>query len=86
MLRLRQLNRLNPIRNAAFFGNNTDEAVADIPSGAKLLVGGFGLCGIPENLINSLLKTGVKVSFWVIQRQLTLVLGFNSCFKQCRCR
>jgi len=60
MLRLRQLNRLNPIRNAAFFGNNTDEAVADIPSGAKLLVGGFGLCGIPENLINSLLKTGVK--------------------------
>ena len=62
MLRLRQLNRLNPIRNAAFFGNNTDEAVADIPSGAKLLVGGFGLCGIPENLINSLLKTGVKVS------------------------
>jgi len=86
MLRLRQLNRLNPIRNAAFFGNNTDEAVADIPSGAKLLVGGFGLCGIPENLINSLLKTGVKVSFWVIQRHLTLVLGFNSCFKQCRCR
>ena len=63
MLRLRQLNRLNPIRNAAFFGNNTDDAVADIPNGAKLLVGGFGLCGIPENLINSLLKTGVKVSF-----------------------
>lgn len=66
MLRLRQLNRLNPIRNAAFFGNNTDEAVADIPSGAKLLVGGFGLCGIPENLINSLLKTGVKVSLFSI--------------------
>jgi len=60
MLRLRQLNRLNAIRNAAFFGNNTDEAVSDIPNGAKLLVGGFGLCGIPENLINSLLKTGVK--------------------------
>ena len=68
MLRLRQLNRLNVIRNAAFFGNNTDEAVADIPNGAKLLVGGFGLCGIPENLINSLLKTGVKVS-----------LSFESC-------
>lgn len=36
------------------------EAVKDIPDGAKLLVGGFGLCGIPENLIGALLKTGVK--------------------------
>jgi 3-oxoacid CoA-transferase len=35
-------------------------AVADIPDGAKLLVGGFGLCGIPENLIPALNKTGVK--------------------------
>jgi hypothetical protein len=36
------------------------EAVKDIPDGAKLLVGGFGLCGIPENLIDALVKTGVK--------------------------
>ncbi|XP_019484854.1 PREDICTED: succinyl-CoA:3-ketoacid coenzyme A transferase 1, mitochondrial [Hipposideros armiger] len=36
------------------------EAVKDIPDGAKILVGGFGLCGIPENLIGALLKTGVK--------------------------
>ncbi|XP_073933644.1 succinyl-CoA:3-ketoacid coenzyme A transferase 1, mitochondrial [Castor canadensis] len=36
------------------------EAVKDIPDGATLLVGGFGLCGIPENLIGALLKTGVK--------------------------
>ncbi|CAF0896817.1 unnamed protein product [Adineta steineri] len=36
------------------------EAVQDIPHGAKLLVGGFGLCGIPENLIKALLKTGQK--------------------------
>lgn len=35
-------------------------AVADIPSGSKLLVGGFGLCGIPENLIAALKNTGVK--------------------------
>lgn len=33
-------------------------AVADIPSGSKLLVGGFGLCGIPENLIAALKTTG----------------------------
>ena len=30
---------------------NADEAVKDIPDGATLMVGGFGLCGIPENLI-----------------------------------
>ena len=30
------------------------EATKDIPSGATLLVGGFGLCGIPHNLINAL--------------------------------
>ncbi|XP_073849479.1 succinyl-CoA:3-ketoacid coenzyme A transferase 1, mitochondrial isoform X3 [Macaca fascicularis] len=36
------------------------EAVKDIPDGATVLVGGFGLCGIPENLIDALLKTGVK--------------------------
>lgn len=32
------------------------DAVADIKDGAKLLVGGFGLCGIPENLIAALIK------------------------------
>lgn len=34
------------------------EAVADIPSGATLAVGGFGLCGIPSVLIASLLEAG----------------------------
>ncbi|KAJ8260742.1 hypothetical protein COCON_G00164650 [Conger conger] len=46
-------------KGAQFYCDPT-EAVKDIPDGATLLVGGFGLCGIPENLINSLLKTGVK--------------------------
>ncbi|XP_065657479.1 succinyl-CoA:3-ketoacid coenzyme A transferase 1, mitochondrial isoform X2 [Hydra vulgaris] len=36
------------------------EAVADIRDSSKLLLGGFGLCGIPENLIAGLLKTKVK--------------------------
>ncbi|XP_014216550.1 succinyl-CoA:3-ketoacid-coenzyme A transferase, mitochondrial [Copidosoma floridanum] len=39
---------------------SADEVVSDIPDGAKLLVGGFGLCGIPENLIDALLKRGSK--------------------------
>jgi 3-oxoacid CoA-transferase len=33
-----------------------DEAVKDIKSGSRIIMGGFGLCGIPENLIKSLLK------------------------------
>ena len=35
-------------------------AVADIPDGAVLMAGGFGLCGIPENLILALRDRGVK--------------------------
>ena len=37
-----------------------DEAVKDIKDGDTLCVGGFGLCGIPENLINAILKKGTK--------------------------
>jgi 3-oxoacid CoA-transferase subunit A len=35
------------------------EAVADIPSGASMAVGGFGLCGIPTALIEAVLASGV---------------------------
>lgn len=37
-----------------------DAAVADIPDGATVMIGGFGLCGIPENLIAALVRRGVK--------------------------
>ncbi|MRX74313.1 3-oxoacid CoA-transferase subunit A [Bacillus lacus] len=36
------------------------EAVSEIKDGSTLMVGGFGLCGIPENLIIALMETGVK--------------------------
>jgi len=36
------------------------EAVADIPNGATLMAGGFGLCGIPENLIAALVAQGTS--------------------------
>ena len=39
---------------------SADEAVRDIPDRATLVVGGFGLCGIPENLIAALVRKGVK--------------------------
>src|SRR5687767_14242941 len=39
---------------------NADQAIHDIPDGAILMVGGFGLCGIPENCIASLVNKKVK--------------------------
>ena len=39
---------------------SADGAIADIQDGATVMVGGFGLCGIPENLIRALVKKGVK--------------------------
>jgi 3-oxoacid CoA-transferase A subunit len=39
---------------------SADEAVADIPDGAKVMVGGFGLCGIPEHLLAALHRKGTK--------------------------
>lgn len=39
---------------------NADEAVRDITDGATIMVGGFGLCGIPENLIEALVRKGVR--------------------------
>lgn len=39
---------------------NADEAVRDIFDGATIMLGGFGLCGIPENLIHALVRKGVK--------------------------
>ncbi|MBK7121469.1 MAG: CoA transferase subunit A [Chitinophagaceae bacterium] len=40
--------------------NNAAEAVADIKDGAVIMLGGFGLCGIPENSIAALVKSGSK--------------------------
>src|SRR5512142_2684458 len=48
---------------------SADQAVADVTDGAMLVVGGFGLCGIPENLIAALVRAG--------KRDLTVVS--NNC-------
>ena len=39
---------------------NAEEAIRDVQDDATILVGGFGLCGIPENLIAALVRKGVK--------------------------
>src|SRR5438874_11520002 len=39
---------------------SADEAIQDVFDSATIMVGGFGLCGIPENLIRALVRKGVK--------------------------
>ena len=39
---------------------NADAAVADVPDGATIMVGGFGLCGIPEKLIDAIRRKGAR--------------------------
>jgi 3-oxoacid CoA-transferase subunit A len=40
--------------------SDADEAIREIRDGASIMIGGFGLCGNPENLIRALVKKGVK--------------------------
>jgi len=40
--------------------SNAEQAISDIHSGAVLMLGGFGLCGIPENCIAALVRKGTK--------------------------
>ena len=39
---------------------NADEAIRDVADGSVIMLGGFGLCGIPENLIAALIRKGLK--------------------------
>ncbi len=39
---------------------SAEEAIQDVFDGATIMVGGFGLCGMPENLIRALVHKGVK--------------------------
>ena len=39
---------------------NADEAIRDVGDGASVMIGGFGLCGIPENLIRALVRKGSR--------------------------
>lgn len=39
---------------------NAQDAIQDIPSGSVIMLGGFGLCGIPENCIAALVSRGIN--------------------------
>src|SRR6185312_911087 len=53
---------INPPRRARLnkVAESADAAVADIPDEATIMLGGFGLCGTPENLIDALVRRGPK--------------------------
>src|SRR5437868_184385 len=40
--------------------SSAEEAIRDVQDGASIMIGGFGLCGNPENLIRALAKKGVR--------------------------
>ena len=40
--------------------SSADEAIRDVFDGASIMIGGFGLCGMPENLIRALVRRGTK--------------------------
>jgi 3-oxoacid CoA-transferase subunit A len=44
---------------------SAEEAIQDVFDGATIMVGGFGLCGMPENLIRALARKGVKNLFTI---------------------
>src|SRR5882672_5913394 len=50
--------RISPAMNKVVA--NADEAIRDVFDGAVIMVGGFGLCGMPENLIRALARKGTK--------------------------
>jgi 3-oxoacid CoA-transferase A subunit len=69
---------------------NADAAIADFPDGATIMVGGFGLCGIPENLIAAVHRKGIRnltvisnnagvdgfgVGQWLTNRQITRIIA-----------
>jgi 3-oxoacid CoA-transferase subunit A len=54
------LKRSREKRNMHKVVASAEEAIRDVRDGATIMVGGFGLCGIPENLIRALVRKGVK--------------------------
>jgi 3-oxoacid CoA-transferase subunit A len=54
------LTKINAFQMINKVVKNADEAIRDIQDGVTLMLGGFGLCGIPENTIAALVKKGTK--------------------------
>jgi 3-oxoacid CoA-transferase subunit A len=63
---------------------NAEEAIRDIEDGMTLMLGGFGLCGLPENCIAALVKKGVKNLTCISNNAGVDDFGIGLMLKQCR--
>jgi 3-oxoacid CoA-transferase subunit A len=69
---------------------NADAAIADVSDGATIMAGGFGLCGIPENLIAAVHRKGIRnltvisnnagvdgfgIGQWLTDRQIVKIIA-----------
>jgi 3-oxoacid CoA-transferase subunit A len=61
---------------------SADEALRDLPDGATVMVGGFGLCGNPENLIAALARKGARDLTVISNNCGTTELGLGVLLKQ----
>ncbi len=61
------------------------EAVALVPDGATIMMGGFGLCGIPENLIKALHDRGTRNLTIISNNAGVDAFGIGSCSSRGRC-
>jgi len=59
--------------------SNADEALVDLRDNMTLMVGGFGLCGIPENCITALVKKGAKGLTCISNNAGVDDFGFEKC-------
>ena len=65
---LKKTYSLTKLQNLVYFSHSSvnkicyspEEALSGLKSGSKVLFGGFGICGIPENLIKHLAKSHIK--------------------------
>ena len=63
---------------------NADEAIRDIFDGATIMIGGFGLCGIPENLVRALVRKGTKNLTTISNNVGVDGLGMGCCWPRAR--
>lgn len=61
---------------------NAYEAIRDLKDGNTIMAGGFGLCGIPENCIKAVAKSGVKDLTVISNEMGTDDYGLSSLLKR----
>ena len=62
--------------------NGADEAIYDINSGATIMLGGFGLSGIPENCIDALKRKGCTDLICIPTMLALMILDWGCYLKQ----